>query len=58
MIFPSLNIVYLTGIFLDKITSKLAKDNINAITEILKKAISGNLFLVDEIGFFYLINLL
>ena len=51
MIIPSLSNVDSIGIFPDKITSKLAKDNINVITEILKKAISGNLFLVDEIGF-------
>ena len=51
MIIPSLSNVDSIGIFPDKITSKLAKDNMKVIVEILNKAISGNLFLADEIGF-------
>ena len=51
MIIPSLCNVDSIGIFPDKITSKLAKDNMNVIIEILNKAISGKLFLADEIGF-------
>ena len=51
MIIPSLSNVDSSGIFPDKITSTLAKNNMKIITKVLKKAISGNLFLAEEIGF-------
>ena len=35
----------------NEITSNLAKDNLNTIFTVLKKAISGNLFFIDENGF-------
>jgi hypothetical protein len=51
-----------TGIFVDKIISKVAKENLNLIVEIIKKGISGNLFLVEDEGFTiynkYLINIM
>ena len=51
-----------TGIFVDKIISKVAKENLNLIVEIIKKGISGNLFLVEDEGFTiynkYIINIM
>ena len=35
----------------NEITSNLAKENLNTIFTVLKKAISGNLFFIDENGF-------
>ena len=51
MIIPMLSNINSSGILTDKITSELSKENINIIAEILRKAISGNLFLIEDNGF-------
>ena len=62
MIIPMLNKVDSSGISSNKIISKLTKENINIIVYILKKAISGNLFLIKDNGFTifnkYIINII
>ena len=62
MIIPMLSNINSSGILTDKITSELSKENINIIAEILRKAISGNLFLIEDNGFTlfnkYIINII
>ena len=62
MILPLLSNIDSSGILTDKVISKLSKENIKVIVEVLKKAISGNLFLVEDNGYTlfnkYIINIL
>ena len=62
MIIPMLSNINSSGILTDKITSKLSKENINIIVEILRKAISGNLFSIEDNGYTlfnkYIINII
>ena len=51
MILPMLSNIDSSGILDDKIISSLSKENINVIVNILKKAVSGNLFLINENGY-------
>ena len=51
MIIPMLSNPDCSGIYTDGIISKITKDNLNIIVEILKITISGNLFSVDNVGY-------
>ena len=51
MIIPMLKNPDFSGIYTDGIISKMTKDNLNIIVEILKIAISGNLFSVANLGY-------